>query len=234
MSIFIRYQHKVRMSSNDVEVYNRHRDRLNAATEAITQSFMHLIKPDEQFPYYTNQQIMVAWLTWMDEFEVFHAITSADPGPEHFFPEPPAEDQKHIPCRRMWGLLIQRQIEGEYRQASSLKRVVEEILASEDCRRHPLTCACKLSENPWTHPDCLKALDPLIHPKVDPIREQYLDHQMAQHYRELNLIRKRRICSCSETPCQCFLPNQNTYDYSHKVETCACGTCHKARADSGY
>jgi len=26
---------------------------------------------------------------------------------------------------------------------------------------------------------------------------------------------------------------RSTYDYTHKVETCACGICHKSRIDSG-
>jgi hypothetical protein len=29
------------------------------------------------------------------------------------------------------------------------------------------------------------------------------------------------------------LVRQSTFDYQHKVESCACGTCHKARVDSG-
>lgn len=56
-------------------------------------------------------------------------------------------------------------------------------------------------------------------------------------------------CYCAAEPCTCFAARRaaydantsgaiflkmarSTYDYTHEVETCACGTCHKARMDS--
>lgn len=40
----------------------------------------------------------------------------------------------------------------------------------------------------------------------------------------------------ASTPLQVTIPKltrQNAYEYKHQVETCACGTCHKSRVDSG-
>ena len=34
-------------------------------------------------------------------------------------------------------------------------------------------------------------------------------------------------------PAPAPMQRQSTYDYHHHVENCACGTCHKARVDSG-
>jgi hypothetical protein len=63
-------------------------------------------------------------------------------------------------------------------------------------------------------------------------------------------------CYCAAEPCTCFAARRaeydantssaiftraleaqkarSAYDYTHHVETCPCGTCHKARVDSGF
>jgi hypothetical protein len=35
-------------------------------------------------------------------------------------------------------------------------------------------------------------------------------------------------CSCSQSQCACF--KKSKYNYDHRVDTCACGTCFIARS----
>ena len=65
-------------------------------------------------------------------------------------------------------------------------------------------------------------------------RKQYLEHEMDMHRREEEMVRKQHLagkCTCSETPCGCI--KKSKYDYDHRVNTCACGTCYAARLASG-
>jgi hypothetical protein len=239
------------MTSISVSRYEAYKNRMDSAAATIIRTVLHIIRPIDGFRFYSTDEIKKAWDAWYEEEQMFYNMTQGTPAPLRSFPEPPPSDVEYWPCRRMWSLLIQQQVEGEFNQAPSIKAVVEEILESEMCANHPASCSCKLLKNPWTSTECLDALKPLNALKEDPIREQYLEDEMKQHYREMDLIRKKRIegriCSCSELACACFnqdaylrsvhtpitINPSNRYQYNHDVKTCPCGTCYKARVDSG-
>lgn len=234
-----------------LERFNKYlAQRAEAANKAV-RTILHLVRPAENFPYYYNDEIAKAWRIWRDDDKVFQLMTSGSYVPKTM-PVEPREDAEHRPCRRMWGLLLQQQLEGECFQAQLITDAVAEIVASQACKSHPPTCACKVPNNPWTLYECVTALEPLnvahnancqcggygtcsemlLCSEEEEIRQQFLDHEMEQHFREEELARRRRLageCSCSESPCAC---RKSVYDYDHKIETCACGTCYAARQAS--
>ena len=142
-------------------------------------------------------------------------MTGMDKPPNHLFPTPPPDDVEHRPCRQMWGLLIQQQVESQDFQAPLIKEAVATIMASEACKSHPATCACKVPNNPWTYHDCVEELKPLG-----------LKHNPGR-LREVNVARDNM--NIVSPP----VSKLSVFDYKHHVDSCACGTCHKARCDSG-
>jgi hypothetical protein len=228
--------------------------------------------------------------------------------PNYVFPTPPPEDPEYRPCRQMWGCLVQEQVErGEF-QAPLIKDAVAAIMASEACKSHPATCACKVPNNPWTWHECVAELEPLgvkhspkcqcggyqickqKTPSPEEVARTVVANIMVSVIKkaEAELAEKPWLkvgdCRCdaqySAVSCYCLpgrlaeakakysaalaaepvavpvavpvaapvamaspvpapvpkpgtLSRQSTYDYQHHVDSCPCGTCHKARVDSG-
>ena len=207
-----------------LERFNRYLAQRGEAANKAVRTILHLVRPAENFPYYYSDEIAKAWRIWRDDDKVFQLMTSGSYVPKTM-PVEPREDDEHRPCRRMWGLLLQQQLEGECFQANLITEAVAEILASDACRRHPATCACKVPNNPWTIFECVTALDPLnIRHNAecqcggygtceDEIRQQFMNNTI-QDFRE-------------ELPSR-----KSAYDYEHKIDTCPCGTCYAAREAS--
>ena len=282
--------------SDAISRFNKYKGECDNAASLCVRTFLHLVRPTESFPYYYNNEIERAWSTWKDAEEVFYRMTSTDEPPKRVFPSPPPEDREHKPCRQMWGCLVQEQVERQDFQAPCIKEAVAAIMASEACKSHPASCACKVPNNPWTWHECVTELEPLglkHNPKCQcggwATCKQKVASMMAaaQRKAEEELAEKPWLrvgdCRCdsqySAVSCSCLpgrvaeanaesarmaaaakaaserataervaaelaaaelaapgpapLSRQSTYEYKHYVETCACGTCHKARVDSG-
>jgi len=207
-----------------LERFNKYlAQRAEAANKAV-RTILHLVRPAENFPYYYNDEIAKAWRIWRDDDKVFQLMTSGSYVPKTM-PVEPREDAEHRPCRRMWGLLIQQQLEGECFQAQLITDAVAEIVASQACRSHPPTCACKVPNNPWTIYGCVTALEPLGIP-----------HNANCQCGGYGSCEEMLLCSEEEIRQQ-FLDDEverrkSVYDYDHKIETCPCGTCYAAREAS--
>jgi len=150
------------MANQDkIDRFNKYKSLKDDAAAACIRSFLHLVRPAEGFPRHSVHEIKQAWSNWKDAEEVFWRMTAWDEPLNHVFPTPPPDDAEHKPCRQMWGLLIQEQVERQSFQALLIKNAVAAILASDACLTHPATCSCKVPMNPWTSYDCVMALEPL-------------------------------------------------------------------------
>jgi len=262
-------QHSEKMEAENTQRIQDNCDRFNKyktlsdnAAAVVIRGFLHLVRPTEGFAYYSNHEIEMAWRKWLEAEEIFWRMTSQDTAPNYVFPTPPPEDDEHKPCRQMWGLLIQQQVQREHFQAQLIKGAVATIISSEACKSHPATCACKVPNNPWTYNDCVTALEPL---KIrhnqrcecggyrtcrqNCVEDMASAVQKAEAEVAANPGLKAVIASCRcdaqycAVNCSCIvarvsdalrqIAKQSTYEYKHHVETCACGTCYKARVDSG-
>jgi hypothetical protein len=152
-------------SQSNIDRFNKYKSLCENAGSMCVRTFLHLVRPTERFPYHSNHEIHRAWLEWKDAEEVFYHMTGSGSGwqapPNRVFPEPPPEDAEHLPCRQMWGCLVQEQVERQDFQAPSIKEAVAAILASEACKSHPASCPCKVPNNPWTWHECVVELEPL-------------------------------------------------------------------------
>ena len=328
-------------SQSNIDRFNKYKSLCDAAASACIRTFLHIVRPAEGFSYHSNHDIHRAWLEWKDAEEVFYHMTGHGVGwgeaPNRIFPAPPPEDAEHLPCRQMWGCLLQEQVERQDFQGPLIKNAVAAIMASEACKSHPASCACKVPNSPWTWHECVAELEPLgiKHnpkcqcggwqtckqkvPSLGPVAsimaaaQQKAEGELAAspalkaelvpcrceaqssavscsclpgRVAEARLKAKEAAakpeqnedldacycdarysaitCGClpdslaglaatgggggggglqvlaevtAKTPLPVPLPvplvRQSTYDYQHHVETCACGTCHKARVDSG-
>jgi len=180
--------------------------RLDLCANALTSACLHLIRPEVFAGDFSSQytaKIQPAWEAWRDEEIAVHRSAGTQ-APERIFPTPPPEGKEYAPCLQMWGCMVLSHGD-QYYQCYSLGRAVEKILASPACKNHPPSCPCKVPNNPWTHPECVAELNPLG-------------------------VKHNPKCECA--PCKQVV-QKSPYNYEHKVDECACGTCHKARVDSG-
>jgi hypothetical protein len=256
-------------SQEHIDRFNKYKSLRDHAANACVRSYLHLIRPAEGFPHHSDAVIKQTWADWKDAEETFWRMTGSSCPPNHVFPVPPPDDAEHSPCRQMWGLLIQHQVEHQSFQVSHVKDAVAAIISSEACPTHPATCSCKVPNNPWTSSDCLKILEPLN--VKHNLTCQCAGYKSCRQVNDANL--KAAIANAEAeiaanpeldlAPCRCdaqycgvtcsCLPSrlaeakaplpvtkpiapvtkQSPYDYKHQVDTCACGTCYKARVDSG-
>jgi hypothetical protein len=281
-------RNKSKMSA--IDRFNKYKSLADAAASACIRMFLHIVRPTEGFPYHSNFAIQQTWAEWKDADEVFCRMTGLGAAANHVFPTPPPEDAEHVPCRQMWGLLVQEQVESQDFQAPLIKNAVAAILASEACKSHPATCACKVPKNPWTWHECVAALEPLglkhnpkchcggyqvckqtnlsasdiawnafaarggssqstlgpspyfkanekgfvLIPASSAERKNYDESQMSlaekQQWDAMADIEAVRAKMAITSP---PVSRQSAFDYKHHVDDCACGTCHKARVDSG-
>ena len=226
----------------NVARWNMYKSRVDAAGSAVIRATQFLVRPTDRFPACNLYSIDSLWRTWRDEEECFWRMTSPhDTAPSRSFPKMPAVDGQEC-CYRMWGLLIQVQIDGTHGSTRFLAETAQQIAANEKCKSHPETCACHVPNHPWVDREDMEALAP-INPK------HRLDCRCGG-YTLFNTPRcKQKEAAAAATPLKAEAANPNlcahgcvdcvvclrpkTYDYKHNVETCACGVCHKSRVDSG-
>jgi len=212
-----------------IDRFNKYKSLADAAASACIRAFLHIVRPTEGFPYHSNFSIQQAWAEWKHADEVFIRMTGMGGLRNYVFPTPPPEDAEHMPCRQMWGCLVQQQVESQNFQAPLIKNAVAAILASEACKSHPVTCACKVPNNPWTWWECVAELEPLglkHNQKCQCGGYQRCKQNVAA---PVPVAKPEPVAK----PQPASMQRQSTYDYHHHVENCACGTCHKARVDSG-
>ena len=241
-------------SSQDyIDRFNKYKSMADAAASACIRTFLHLVRPTEGFPYYSNQEIQRTWVDWRDAEEVLNHMTGAGQPPTRVFPTPPPDDAEHAPCRRMWGCLVQAQVEDQSFQAPLIKGAVTVVMESEACKSHPASCACKVPNNPWTWHECVAVLEPLNlkhNPKCQCGGYQVCKQEVARKRVSAMMASaeaERKASTPVAAPAPVPLPEpvavaapvaaptptKSAFDYKHNVDTCACGTCHKARVDSG-
>ena len=297
-----------------IDRFNKYKSLADAAASACIRTFLHIVRPTEGFPYHSNFAIQQMWAEWKDADEVFARMTGLGAVANYVFPTPPPEDAEHMPCRQMWGLLVQQQVESQDFQAPLIKNAVAAILASEACKSHPATCACKVPNNPWTWHECVAALEPLglkhnpkcqcdgyqtcketglsaediawkafmlrgggAQAKLSPAEKQgwavlaelqsaaapakalgtspyfkanekgvilipassserknYDEALMSQEEKQQwDAMAQTEAARAKMVITSPPVSRQSPFDYQHHVENCACGTCHKARVDSG-
>ena len=144
-------------SESKIERYNLYKSRMDQAANQVIRKILFLIRPDEDFPTYRVDDIEQSYNIWRDEEECFWRMTSTHVNPKRIFPAHPALYAPRLSCWRMWGLLIQQQVDNSD-QSDLLDDCVEAILAAPRCQGD---CPCKVPNNPWTSYLEMAALAPL-------------------------------------------------------------------------
>lgn len=144
-------------SESKIERYNLYKSRMDQAANQVIRKILFLIRPDEDFPTYRVDDIEKSYNLWKDEEECFWRMTSTHVNPKRIFPAHPALYAPRLSCWRMWGLLIQQQVD-DSDQSDLLDDCVEAILAAPRCQGD---CPCKVPNNPWTSYSEMAALAPL-------------------------------------------------------------------------
>lgn len=264
--------------------WNKYKSQLDAASARVICATQFLVRPLDGFPAYHVHEIKPLWDIWAEQKEIFWRMTSSDAFTPPVFPKMPAIDAEEC-CYRMWGLLIQVQIDGTHGSTNFLRETVLQIAANEKCKSHLPTCSCHVPDHPWKDKEDMEALTP-INPKHRFDCNQKAAVVMANPYTTKGF--PSEFCKCDmEGSCTCGKPEKSNvdkamlldasgnltpemgqalcgkgwtkalrcehgfshcvvcpqpsvgnppaskYNYKHNVETCACGTCHKARVDSG-
>jgi hypothetical protein len=147
------------MSSNGAAIdrYYKYKSRMDDAATQVIRRFLHLVRPTEGFPCCSAYEIQSYYNQWKDEEDCFYRMTGNESAPQRIFPKPPADDA-YRSCWRMWGLLIQQQVE-RIDQSDLISECVKDILSSPPCRNGE--CPCKVSTNPWTYHQEVVAIAPL-------------------------------------------------------------------------
>jgi len=221
------------------------------AAFAVIRATQFIVRPIEDFPACKLGSIRQLWDEWCRREEIFWDMTTADKRPARIFPEMPDVIAEEC-CFRMWALTIQVQVDvnGAQGYTKYLRETVAQIAANEKCKAHPMSCSCKVQKHPWRYKQEMDILAPL-----NPAHS--LQCRCAGWRCALTPATQiLASCHCGAEPCTCFAARRadydantsaaifmnkvealkkehSTYDYTHHVETCPCGTCHKARVDSG-
>ena len=156
---------KMSASDRDARIarWNKYKSQVDAAGTRVICATQFLVRPLDRFPAYDVQEIKPLWNVWAEQKEIFWRMTSSDAFKESVFPKMPAIDAEGC-CYRMWGLLIQVQIDGTHGSTNFLRETVLEIAASHRCKSHPATCSCHVPDHPWKDKEDMEALAP-INPK---------------------------------------------------------------------
>jgi hypothetical protein len=222
------------MSSNDaIDRFNKYKSRMDDAATQVIRKFLHLVRPTEGFPASSPYEIQRSYNEWKEEEECFYRMTSSDLPPQSIFPKPPAADAPRS-CWRMWGLLIQQQVE-HIDQSELISNCVTDIISSPPCRQ--ADCPCKVSTNPWTTYHEVAALGVLN--VAHNSRCQCLGYQrcvkkeelaaMASAAREASIKATKaesggfpyEFCHCGDTQyraCTCGKPAKEAVEYAKKLD----------------
>jgi hypothetical protein len=141
--------------------FKKYKARRQEAIDALSIKYLHLMRPNQDFPVCSVQDINDAWAAWNMEDEVFVRMTGHGTVKIRTFPTPPPEGPEYAPCRQMWACLIDQQVNDEREQVIFLRDAVDKVDSSPACKSHPPTCPCKVPNNPWTWYECVQALEPL-------------------------------------------------------------------------
>jgi hypothetical protein len=136
--------------------WNKYKSRMDDAGVQVIRQFLHLVRPTEGFLASSPHEIERSFNEWKEEEVCFYTMTGNEKPPVRVFPKPPLADAPRS-CWRMWGLLIQQQVE-RIDQSDLISNCVTEILASPRCEGE---CPCKVSTNPWVGYNEVAALGPL-------------------------------------------------------------------------
>ena len=169
----------------------------------------------------SNQNIIAAWDTWAHERQHFYTHYHGISIPLQSCPPPPPDAAEYALCREMWVHTLRKFVEEnkEHFQTESIKQTVEKIIASEAWKSHPANCPCKVPNNPFTCWEVLEVIDALgvTH---NPYCHCNPPSGCKKQAKVKAMVGSGASSSASST-------------YKHNVDTCACGTCHKARMDAG-
>ena len=151
------------MSATNQDRRNRFKAREAYAVHNVIYATQFLVHPLGFYPPYNIKDIQPIWDRWAEEYEIFWRMTESGPFVPPVFPKMPAIDAPFC-CYRMWGLLIQAQVQGTKDNTDYLRETVVKIMGEEMCKKHPEICPCHVPDHPWTEPEQMEALAP-INPK---------------------------------------------------------------------
>jgi hypothetical protein len=220
-------------SPTKYETFNDYMARYEAVANPLIRAYQHLVQPGLGYAHYTNERIISLWNDWSLARVEFWRVTGSGILPRPSCPEAPPDDEEHQPCREMWGQMMREIVEqgGANANVESVKATVAKILSSNACKSHPATCPCKVPKNPWTWKQSVEALEPL----------GITHHQGCRCSPPLGckqrLTEEKKVNSPTavlvDGGCSQVKVISAASRYVHNVDTCACGTCHKARVASG-
>jgi hypothetical protein len=141
--------------------WNKYKNQVDTAGTRVIRATQFLVRPG-LFPAYSVHEIKPLWDMWAEQKEIFCRMTFAE-FKEPVFPKMPAVDAEEC-CFKMWGLLIQVQIDGTHGSTDILYETVRQIAKNDKCKSHPATCSCHVPDHPWVYPEDIAALAPIDPP----------------------------------------------------------------------
>jgi hypothetical protein len=202
-------------SQSSMEQFNRMKEHFYKEGELPLLVALHA------FSELSNQNIITAWDTWARERQHFYTHYHGISIPLQSCPPPPPEGTEYALCREMWVHTLRKFVEEnkEHFQTEGIKQTVDKIVASDAWKSHPANCPCKVPNNPFTCWEVLEVIDALG-----------VTHNPYCHCNPPSGCKKQAKVKAMVGSGATGIA---TSTYKHNVDNCACGTCHKARVDSG-
>jgi hypothetical protein len=138
-----------RMSALHMKLFKQFKTMKVVACEAISVAVAPLINCKKE-PY--NVAVLTdLYAEWQAICRASAAALQRTPSANELLPMPyiPIDDEEHMPCRMMAGILIERTIYDEHVVGYLLKPAVDLVIKNPSCAKHVKECACKKILEGW-------------------------------------------------------------------------------------
>ena len=220
------YTPSSKMSSQSINRFNLLKERFYKEGELPLSIALHISSKLK------NEDIIAAWNTWAQARKQFRQDSNGIFIPLQTCPPPPPDGAEYAPCREMWVHTLRKWLEEdkEHFHVEGIKQTVDKIILSEACNTHPATCPCKVPNNPFTWWEVLEVIDAL-----GVTHNPYCDCNPPSGCKKQAKVNAMvgGGGGIATGIASGIASGIATSTYKHNVDDCACGTCHKARVDSG-
>lgn len=234
-------------------MFKRYNSRVEESRNAVCRHIQYLLKPDDGYPKGSDARLKELYDIWRADCRAMDAACEKHVhlGARQKMIEMPPDDEEHVLCRQMAGVIIERYIFGEHNAQYYLPELIEKMKVSS-CWKHSYTCACHfhLHDSGWTYGnyDLVCTLSASYEEKVlEKERQERLARlaQPAVGGGALSLEPSEGggaagsctcggceygSCNTAVTPMPSAVPLRRSDEH---VAQCACGACYNKRVANG-
>jgi len=153
--------------SYSVETFNRYKELCDKSRSAVSREIQYLLNGDTQPKYGENDaKLKSLYNEWRADARAMDAACEKYWHIDAAMIVMPPNDAKHLLCRRMAAINIEREVYGEFVGQKFLPNIVADIRADlANSATHPESCACNYTAG-WTYNN-LNMLNDLKQAKID-------------------------------------------------------------------